>query len=152
MHFSTLGIDFAVAVLVEAIDHDAVVADQVLEDRRGLLAQRPQRARADDGLQRALDIAGQIMRRAGALELDKQAAIGWRMHQHVEVRGRASYPAAKRDRRSVHGLDLQRPDLAGQIAAEAVERAADQIRLGAEERLGIGTVEENDAIGAAHEQ
>ena len=56
MRLAALGEDLAMALVVEAVDHHPVVAGELLEDPRGLFAQRAQRVDADDDrLQRLAD-------------------------------------------------------------------------------------------------
>jgi len=65
----TLGEHLAVTVLVEAIDHDPVIAGKLLEDRGRLTAQRVQRVAGRDPAKCIADRPGEVAGGAGDLQL-----------------------------------------------------------------------------------
>ncbi len=147
-----LGQDLAMALLVEAVDHDPVVAGQLLEDPGGVVAQATQRHGAQDRLDAGLDMAAQVDRRAGALELDHQAAGGRAMQQPV-VRGeRPAHPAAHRHRDGMERVvDQMGLDAGGQIAGQPGQRPAQHLGL-VQEFGGIGACLDHQLISLADHQ
>jgi hypothetical protein len=100
--------DLAVALVVEAIDHHPVIAGAILKQLGGLVAQRTQRGCRADLVQRAGDVCGKIDRWTGAFQLDDQAALRRSMQQSIKRGGRASDPAAHRNRRALrHGIEMR---------------------------------------------
>jgi len=90
-----------VAFVVEAIDHHAVIAGAVLEQRRRLVAQSAKRRRRANLIERAGDLSGQVDRGPGAFEFDDQPARRRPMQQAVEFRARTADPTPHRDRHAL---------------------------------------------------
>ena len=70
-------------LFVEAVDHHPVVAGQLLEDARAVVAQGLERGCGNDRLDGGLDEAGKIRRRAGVLDLDHEFAAGGAMNERI---------------------------------------------------------------------
>ena len=78
------GHHLAMAVVVEAVDHHPVVAGEVAEDPRRLLAQHARRIGREDRLQRAFDQAGKLRRGAGRVPARGSARRRRAVQQGVE--------------------------------------------------------------------
>ena len=104
MRLAPLGEDLAVPLVVEAIDHHPVVAGQVLEDARGLVAQRAQRRRAEDGLHCVIDMPGEVDWRTDGSSSTIKAALRRTMEQAVEIPRRLADIAVDSDRDLVERL------------------------------------------------
>jgi hypothetical protein len=111
------GIHLPVAVIVEAVDHDAVEAGELAEDACRLVAQRTQRVGAEHGMQRMLHMARQIDGRSHRLELDDQAAFGRAMREDVEIGGIGPRGAADGGRYRVQVARQMRHQTMVEIAA-----------------------------------
>jgi hypothetical protein len=100
-----LGQDLAVPLVVEAVDHDPVVAGEIPEDPRRLVAERAQGRGREDCLESPLGMPGEVDRRASALQLDDEsAAVLQPMEQAIEVGGWPTHAAPDRDRDGVQRL------------------------------------------------
>ncbi len=147
-----LGQHLAVPLLVEAIDHHAVVAGQVAEQPGRAVRQRDQRAGVEDGGQGPLDMHRQIDRGAGRFQLDHQPGAGWAVQQQVEGAFRLADMAAHGDRHGIRRVGQMRADHGCEIAAEIGKAAADQPAGNAEKRGGVGAGARDHQIGFAQQQ
>lgn len=142
---------FAVALVIETIDHDPVIASTILEQGRSLLAQRANRGGRADLLERLGDIPGQIDRRSGPLQLNDQPSFGRSMQKPVIIGAGASDPAAHCDRHSLRGWVEVRKNSDQQVAVEIGERhSVDLLQI--EKFSGIGAGLNDTVIGLADDQ
>ncbi len=138
LRLAALGEHLAVAVLVEAVDHHAVVAGEVLEHRAVSSHSPRSDERAEQAIERLLDMPGQVHRRPGALELDHQATRRQTMHESVEGDVRLAQRAAYAQRNRIEFGGQMRREARGEVARQFVEPPADGRRLQAEESRRVG--------------
>ena len=135
VRFLGLGDDFAVTVRIEAIEHHAVVAGELAEDRHRLDRERVERRRGAEARDRAGSRCGRS--RASFTASTRSTGSSSRMHrvgavavdQRLEAAPHAVAlrVAAQRSRRCAHAGQHARPDLRGQVAAQDVDRLAEQL-------------------------
>ena len=121
MRLAPLRENLAVALVVEPVDHDAVVAGEFLEDARGFFAQHAQRRCRDDCLQGLADRLRRVDRRRTALEFDDESAVRRAMKQDVIFDRWLRCAAADRNRNCPQGLLQNRLNALDEIAAKIFE-------------------------------
>ena len=144
------GEHLAVALLVEAIDHDAIVSRQILEDARALVAEGLQRRGAEHRLQRGLHPVGEIDGRPRAFELDDEGAVRRMMKQGVEGRRGDSDMAAHRSRNRIDLVAHVRARARPEVAAELAKVQTMRLFAQTQEFRGVGAGLDHDAIGFAN--
>src|SRR5208282_5999083 len=77
--------DLAVTLVVESIDHDAVVARQLAKILRHRVAERLQARRGENVLDRIFEGRRDVDRRPGPFELDDETAVRRMMQQRREA-------------------------------------------------------------------
>ncbi len=147
-----LGHHLAVAVLVEAVDHDPVIAGQVAKDPRRVVAQAAQGCRGQDRFQPQLRIAREIDGRPCLFELDHQPGIGGAVQHAVEFLIAWANPAAHRHRQRVQRLGQPRPDFRGEGARQGREGPAEEPAPQAEETRCVGACLDDREVGFADRQ
>ena len=166
-----LGNDLAVAVGVELVDHDPVVAEHVAKAAHDAIGQRADRRGGAESLHRGaqqfaqmragnVDGLGMHVCRAHRLDLRQQrgAAVGTRnsVHRALEVAGFAACLQRAAQRRGLGKIGRLRADLANaglKVAAELGHGLPEQpIDMHAEQRLHVGARKDDAQIGLAQRE
>ena len=144
----------AMAGLVEAIDHDPVVAGQAADDAGRLVAQRPQGRGLQHPAQPVLDLAGAVRRQGRPFQLHDQAAMRGAVQHGVERGpGRADAAAHGERHRAQQRHVEMRADTVGEVAVDGVDGAADRVMREAQERRRVGAGLDDDmAAFPQHQQ
>ena len=135
---AVLGDHLAMAFVVEAVDHHPVVAGDLPEQPRRLVAEHPWRIGAEHRLQHALHQSGAVAGLAGGLQLDDEAAAGRAVQGAVEAGRGPAGPAADRGGQGLQRLGEVRRDPLRQVAPQRRQRQAEDTLRQAQQRAGIG--------------
>jgi len=144
--------NMAMTRLVEAMDHGAVIARQLLEDVRGLVAQALERRRVEEGLDRRFNLRRGILRRPRALDFDHQPAAARMVQQGGEGLARIAKMTAQRDRDRVYARPEPGPHESPQVAAQRLEGGSQQIALQAKKSASLLAALNNKAVRLTQEQ
>lgn len=150
--FAALGEHFAMALLVEAIDHDPIVAGEVLEDPGGFVAQRAQGRGGLDGAQRSFDMPGQIDGRSGPFQFDDQTTPRGAVQQAIVFGCRIADATANGPGNRVQRIVQMGLNPARQTLGESLQRAAEEVGVQPEKRCGIVADLHHGLIGFVDDQ
>jgi hypothetical protein len=141
-----------VALTVEAIDHDPVVACERLENAGCFIAEGAQRGGPDDGLKAPLEMAGEIDRGPGALQFNDNAAALGTVDQTIEGVERLSDVAPDAAWHFLQGIAKVGLELFREVAVDGIEPVADGSFRQTKEKFGVFAGLDDHMIGFPHQQ
>lgn len=146
---ASFGKDLAVSFLVEAINHHAVIAGEILEYRGGFVAERAQRRRRGDAVKGTVERQRDIRGAACRFELEDEAAVGRAMNGAVEFALRGSQAAAHGHRLRVQRFAKTRKEFRQQAVVQRGKRKTDD-RVDFQEFFRIGACLNDDEVRFLH--
>ena len=117
----------AVTGLVKPVDHHPIIACQILEEARDLVAQALQGAGAKKVLNRLLDLRRHILRWPRPFEFDHQPAAARMMKKRGESLSGIAEMATQRDRDRVNFGAQIGPHAGPEVAAKLLEGPSQEI-------------------------